>query len=397
MLVAIQHAGFGGVHALIENQVPLLRCRGIELRVVCGDDETAGPDRLRAAGVHVTQIPYPRIRKCLNPLVHARYLFTFRATARKIARLAHEWDADLLQATGLMNLQAGLASHMADIPLVWQINGTFAPPGLRKILCPFVRRWADGLLVEGRGVLAAHAGLVDFPSQFLRFFYPGVDLNRFAPDPVIRQNARKELGVADHELLIGTVGNRNHAKGHEFLVEAAAAFVASQTESSVCFRVLGAHQPSNAAYYEKEVVHRARSLGLLENGTLQFLDPGTRVHKLLPGFDVFVLPSRAEGVGTVTLEAQACGIPVIASDVGSVSEVVLQGETGLLVAPGSVKDLESALRQLIGDPELRSRMGARGRERVREHFTAEHTAQTFASLYHEVRNQWKLKRKGQRE
>lgn len=101
---------------------------------------------------------------------------------------------------------------------------------------------------------------------------------------------------------------------------------------------------------------------------LELLGERTDVPELLTSADVFVLPSLSEGMPMSILEAMAAGLPVVASRVGGVPELVIESETGLLVEPGDEKALASALQRLLEDRELRERMGAAGRERVQREF-----------------------------
>jgi len=104
----------------------------------------------------------------------------------------------------------------------------------------------------------------------------------------------------------------------------------------------------------------------------------------LPSFDVFALPSRFEGFPLALLEALLARSAVIATDVGSVPEAVLDGETGLLVQPDDPAGLAAALRRLLADGELRGRLGDNGRRLVLDRFTAEHMTRGFESLYREL-------------
>jgi glycosyltransferase involved in cell wall biosynthesis len=105
---------------------------------------------------------------------------------------------------------------------------------------------------------------------------------------------------------------------------------------------------------------------------------------LLAELDVLVLPSLWEGFGLVLLEAMAAGRPVVASRVGPIPEVVLHGETGLLVEPGEPEPLAAALIELLEHPTLAARLGAAGRRRVREHFTLDRMVAETEALYEEV-------------
>jgi glycosyltransferase involved in cell wall biosynthesis len=104
----------------------------------------------------------------------------------------------------------------------------------------------------------------------------------------------------------------------------------------------------------------------------------------LPAFDVWVLPSRFEGFPLALLEALLAESAVAATDVGSVAEVVRNGETGLLVPPEDPSSLAAALRRLLGDEALRGRLGADGRRLVLKRFTADHMARSFRALYDEL-------------
>jgi glycosyltransferase involved in cell wall biosynthesis len=104
----------------------------------------------------------------------------------------------------------------------------------------------------------------------------------------------------------------------------------------------------------------------------------------LPAFDIWVLPSRFEAFPLALLEALLAESAVVATDVGSVAEVVRDGETGLLVPPEDPAALAAAMRQLLGQEELRRRLGAEGRRLVLERFTADRMARSFRALYDEL-------------
>ena len=106
--------------------------------------------------------------------------------------------------------------------------------------------------------------------------------------------------------------------------------------------------------------------------------------RYIRAFDVLVVPSRFEGFPLVILEAMLAGVPVVASDVGSISEAVREEETGFLVPPGDERALAAALSRLLEDAELRRSLGARARALALERFTAPVMARAFAALYAEV-------------
>ena len=169
----------------------------------------------------------------------------------------------------------------------------------------------------------------------------GIDLSLFTPEG--RDAARAALGLAPDERAIGTVGRLVPVKGHADLLAAFAQL--AQTERLV---VIG-DGPEMAALRAQ-----ARSLGL---GTrVTFLGHRDDVADLLPGLDVFALPSHAEGLPRSLLEAQACGVPVVATQVGSVAEAVCP-ETGHLVPPGDPDALANALALALAAPPSASPRG----------------------------------------
>jgi glycosyltransferase involved in cell wall biosynthesis len=117
---------------------------------------------------------------------------------------------------------------------------------------------------------------------------------------------------------------------------------------------------------------------------VQFLGMRSDAADLLAGCDVFVVPSRSEGLGVVALEAMAAARPVVASAVGGLAHAVVEGRTGLLVSPEDPDALARALARVIEDPALRESLGDAGPGRVAEGFLAEQMVEAYESLYFEV-------------
>lgn len=122
-------------------------------------------------------------------------------------------------------------------------------------------------------------------------------------------------------------------------------------------------------------------LGLQEEVSLLGTVPHARMPAFLSSLSVFAMPSFSESFGVAAVEAAACGLPVVASRVGGVGEVVLDGETGLLVPPGDAVALADALGRLLDDPSLRARMGEAGRAHVQECFDWSRNADAMEALY----------------
>jgi glycosyltransferase involved in cell wall biosynthesis len=232
-------------------------------------------------------------------------------------------------------------------------------------------------MTTGDGLADAYPGARSLGERCVAV-YPPVDATMFAPDPERRRAARAALGVPDDALLVGTVGNRNPTKGHEYLARAVGELHGRGLD--VWCRILGASSPVHAAYMA-EVDSEVKRLGVGER--LEFRDPGTAVADLMPAFDVFALSSvpRSEGVPTVILEAMSCGIPVVATDVGALAEVVEENVTGYVTPPLDPGALADALEPVLRDADLRARLGATARERVLARHELERCADLYAASY----------------
>ena len=117
---------------------------------------------------------------------------------------------------------------------------------------------------------------------------------------------------------------------------------------------------------------------------MHFLGQRDDVVDLLCACDVFVLPSRREGLGVAALEAMALGRPVVASRVGGLAESVQHEYTGLLVPPEDSEALAGALERLLGDPALARRLGAAGPEHIRDRYDAEAMVAGYERIYGEI-------------
>jgi sugar transferase (PEP-CTERM/EpsH1 system associated) len=133
-----------------------------------------------------------------------------------------------------------------------------------------------------------------------------------------------------------------------------------------------------------ELVHLVGELGL--EGRVSFLGEVRDVAGLLTRSAIFVLPSRSEGISLTLLEAMACGLPIVATRVGGTPEVVIDGQTGLLVPPRDPAALAHAVLQLRRDPDGARRMGEAGRRRVERDFGIHRMVGDYLALYLEVRN-----------
>lgn len=378
ILAVLQTPTYGGPHnTVLRLYKPLLQL-GWEMIALLPEEPGNAYERLSAHGITVLTVPLHRLRATLNAYTHIQLVTGFISEINAVQQIIRDYRIDIVNVCGLLNVQGAIAARRENVPLCWQLLSTFAPYPLRLALSPLVVQLADSIMSTGLKVAQDHPGLMKAKDKLVPFYSP-VDTRTFHPNPAARKKARAQLGVADDTVLIGTVGNFSRQKGHDYLVEAAAIM---RTDSlNIAFRILGADTFSNAANYKKHVKQKAESRGLTQNGYLQFDNPGDRVADLLPGFDIFILTSRAEGVPTVALEAMACGVPVVSTKVGGIAEIVEDGKTGVLVLDPTPQGIAASLRDLIRTPDRRRQMGIAAREQTVTKFDVEVCAKSHIYAY----------------
>jgi len=208
------------------------------------------------------------------------------------------------------------------------------------------------------------------PREKITTVTTGVDFSRYDRSTV-HGNLREELGLAPDTLLIGTVAILRAKKGHAEILDAAPSILKSFPKAHFVFAGDGPQTDNLKA--------RIATDGL--EGRVHLLGLRRDVTNVLASLDVFVLPTHQEALGTAFIEAAAMGLPAVASRVDGVPEVIIDGETGLLVPAQDGKALIEPLSRLLADAIYRQGMGANAAEFVRRKFSREVMALGMERLY----------------
>jgi L-malate glycosyltransferase len=199
--------------------------------------------------------------------------------------------------------------------------------------------------------------------------HEGVDIDRvLAVEPL---NVREEYWFPPHSLIVGNIAALVPHKGQKFLVDAAATVVREMPEAR--FLILG--EGELRAALEQQVKHLHLSQHVVLGGFR------TDVLAVLKGLDVFVMSSVTEGLGTSLLDAMAAARPIVATRTGGIPEVVVDGETGLLVPPRDARALAEAIVQMLKDGPGRQRVAQAGFARVRERFSVDRMVEQTLEVY----------------
>lgn len=379
VLSIIHYPIFGGPHNRNAQVAPLLKNDGVETTVLLPNEPGNSAERLRQVGVDVVTIPLMRIRAKFNPVYHLRLFVQFWGDVRRIRRVIRERRIDVVQINGLVNPQGAVAARLEGVRVVWQILDTYPPMALRRVVMPVVKWLADVVMCTGHQVAVEHPGAIGFGERLV-VFYPPVDLLRFFNNSERRLRAREALGLSQDAFVVGTVGNVNPQKGHLTFIRAAARL--KSLLPTARFVILGALYKNHREYAEG-LWREAVTLGLTIGTDLIVLDPGANVAELEPAFDVFWMTSepRSEGIPTAAEEAMTLGIPVVATQVGSIGEIVQEGRTGFVVPPHDIDGLVEQTMRLYSDDNLKRSMGSAARDFATHNFSVECCAQSHLCAY----------------
>ncbi|MGQ9560915.1 MAG: glycosyltransferase [Candidatus Oleimicrobiaceae bacterium] len=309
-------------------------------------------------------------------LGHPLYIFPRRwrydpTLPLAVARLAQSCRAELVQTTLFFaDIIGGVASYLARPKALvsWEVI-THPLNKRREFMYWALRKRFDMVVTVSDSIRKFVIEKRHQNPRAITTIHYGVDLSHYVPRPKTGSLAR-DLGVPG-ATIFGTVAHFRKQKGHLYLVEAIPRVIAAYPQAHFVLVGVGPEQ--------ERVRESVAQLGVESH--VHFLGLREDVHQLLKEFDVFVLPSLWEGFPNVVLEAMACQKPVVATAVEGTVELVVHGETGLLVEPADADRLAEALLTLLQDRALIVEFGRAGRRRVEEHFTIEHQVAAFERLY----------------
>lgn len=273
---------------------------------------------------------------------------------------------------GREDFDGARAAQRAGVPAVVQTQHFPWLLGSHKHRRPFFHaiEAVDQLLTVSQAQRRTYEK-IGVPAERLTTVLNGIRPRRPGPG---RTAARQALGLAPEQLVVMSVGRLNVMKGHRYLVEAVPELAGRFPDLAVV--VLG------TGHLDEALRRQAEDLGVSDRVHLLGHRPEARM--LLDAADVFALPSRHEGLPLALLEAMDAGLPVVATRIIGSDEVVVDGETGLLVRPRDPAALATALGRLLADPAARQRYGRAGRQRYLEQFTSARMAADTRAVYEQV-------------
>ena len=265
------------------------------------------------------------------------------------------WNTDLVFGAWMCGIPVILHVHNAMSVDLRNLNRIMA----RKVL----------VVSEAQKAAIAHFERIRHKCEVL---YNAVDLVACSRG----RSVRRALGLADGQLVVGTVAQLCERKGIDLILDVARVLLLEFPQ--LVFLVAGP-----PGYHEEAFAERMMRMAqdAVFDGRVRFLGPRTDVPDLLASMDVFLLPTRAEPFGIAVVEAMAAGVPVVASDVGGIREIVSSAELGWTVPPDSVGGFTDALRTVLRLPDRGRAVGDRGRRSLYGRFDADTIRRKLEGLY----------------
>ncbi len=381
----------GGGELHIRALATRLAASGTPCTVVTRRSEAAWPAEEVEAGVRVLRVAPP------GPARSGKYLMIPAAMAA-LARERGTYDLVVVRGTRVLGLPALVAGRLMGKAVVLQaeINGEMSGDALTWGT-PLDRPWprrairalvaARNLLLRDADAFVAMSRLIrdefvaaGLPSDRVPLMPHGVDTTRFRPATAIEKAAlRARLALAPDAVVVAYTGRLLRGKGLEALLAAFARLAEEFPAAHLLLVGSGAGQALSVEDALRADVAR-RGLGT----RVTFAGRVDAVEDMLRAADVFAFPSVFEALGISLIEAAACGLACVGSRTGGIVDVIENGVTGLLVAPGDAEALQAALARLLADPDARGAMGARAAVAARARFDLDASVLAYRGLFEEV-------------
>jgi glycosyltransferase involved in cell wall biosynthesis len=286
-------------------------------------------------------------------LINHKYDFAVAGRLRKLFK-QQNIDALITVGAGDKMFWGRLGARRAQVPVILSaLHSTGWPDGVGR-LNRMLTGITDGFIACARQHATYQIEQEKFPQDKVFLIPNGIDTDRFVFDPDSRNRWRSELNIAPDAPVVGIVAALRPEKNHSLFLQSAKRVVAQRPDARF---IIAGDGPERS-----QLETQAKTLCLEDN--VLFIGSTHDIPGVLSTVDVFALTSHNEASPVSIMEALACGRPVVATDVGSIDESVLENETGFLVTPGSATEMADRWLTLLNDTQMQHRFGEAGREHI---------------------------------
>ena len=295
-----------------------------------------------------------------------KYFPWIPSTVVRLVKLIKEEKISLVHSNSHSDAPYGiLACKFRKIPVISHIRDIIQPDKVGKYLL----KHADRIITVSNAAADAFKGMKDSDKKLL-VINNSLDMNKFKA----YEDIREKLNISGDDMVIGIVGQISRLKGHDVFLKAAS--IIMKENKRVKFLIIGEVRRERDQGLCEALINK---LNLREN--VIFTGYRDDVANLMASIDILAFPTLKESFGRSAIEAMAHAKPVVASNVGGVPEIVIDGKTGILVPPGSPEKLADALLELINDRKKREDMGNEGLRVVREKFDIKDMMNRIEDVY----------------
>ena len=368
VLFLITGLAYGGAETQLVNLATRLKKRGWEVRVVSMLSPQAFTEELKEAGIPLSTLNMRR------GVADPRAVF-------RLVKILREWRPDIVHSHMIhANLLARVTRLFYKIPVLISTAHSIDEGGRwREIAYRLTDSLADLTTNVSQAAVERYIRVGAAPKDKIIFVPNGIDTSRFKPDRDTGWRLRNELGIDNYFVWLA-VGRFEAAKDYPNMLQAFKMVVDKKQDTLLLLAGQGS--------LLEETRKLANELDLEDK--VRFLGVRRDVPDLMNAADAYVMSSAWEGMPMVLLEAEACGLPVVATDVGGNSEVILNNKSGYIVPPGDSEALAAAMMKMMSLPEAERRaMGRAGRAHIEANYSLERVVDQWEELYREL-----LQRKG---
>ena len=302
----------------------------------------------------------------------------FQFPLRKLVRMMRDVRPHIVHTRNWGALEAILAARIARVPVTihsehgYDLNMLSGIPFRQRLARRVLYSFTDALFTVSNELREFHARQAGISPSRIQVLYNGVDMEKYKPRNELRSAILAELRIPTQSVVVGSVGRMVAIKDYPFTLQIVSELLLKGRDIHLLLVGAGPELPALQGF--------VRDSPIL-NGRVHFCGFSNRISEFLNAMDIFVQASRAEGMSNTLLEAMASGLPLVAARVGGNPEVVSEGETGFLFAPGDGAAMSGCIDRLARDPDLRRRMGEACRHRALQSFSLDRMLSEYRKLY----------------
>ncbi len=365
----IKDIGFGGAEKLVSDLLPVLKRKGVDVSIVCLNDKMSYASGLIDADINITVLEHGK--RGFN-------LFNLLRSRRKLRAVIMQQQPDIIHShLYLADLLVWISAPVGSRIVVtihntykwwrwWEAKGKrmryFA---MTKVSAILGRLRNSTFICVSKTIEKNAIDFLEINKGKISKVYNGIVLDNF--------NVKTEYNQTESPVII-QVGNLRRQKDHITSLKAFRVLLQKHKRAKLLFVGDG--------HLRQEIEENIASMGL--EGSVSLLGQRSDVPELLRNSDVFWMPSLFEGLSIASLEAMACGLPMVVTDTAGLTESVIDGKTGFFIKIGDFNQLAKWTSDILKDVSLARSMGCEGRKRVEELFSIGVTASGYIKVYKDM-------------